>query len=57
MIVRLWDISTKSIVDCEKTPDVITSLKFSPDGNKLLVGLFKGQCSVFSVNSTKYLNY
>lgn len=54
MMARLWDISTETIVDWQKTSDVITSLSFSPNGKKLLVGIYKGQCFVFSCNSLKY---
>ncbi len=54
MIARLWSVSSRKIVDWQKTPEYITSLKFSPDGRKLLVGLFKGQCFIFSLDSFKY---
>ncbi len=53
MIARLWSIPTQKIVDWQKTPEVITSMKFSPDGRKLLVGMFKGQCFIFSLDSLK----
>lgn len=54
MMIRLWNIPTDTIVDWQKTSDIITSLQFSPDGRKLLVGVFKGQCFVFSCNSFKF---
>jgi len=54
MMVRLWNVPTGNIVDWQKTADVITSLQFSPDARKLLVGVYKGQCFVFSFNSHKY---
>jgi len=53
MIIRLWDISQGIVVDWQRTLDVITSLRISPDGTKLLAGLYKGQCFVFSLDSFK----
>ena len=53
MITRLWSIPDAAIVDWQKTSDVITSVQFSPDASKLLVGLYKGQCLVYSVDSLK----
>lgn len=53
MIVRLWSLSSQSIVDWQKTSDIITSVKFSPDGKKLLVGLYKGICPVYSQENLK----
>jgi len=57
MIVRLWSIAKKTIVDYQKTPDIITSVRFSPDGTKLIAGLFKGQCSIFSLKNNTLSYY
>ncbi len=54
MIARLWSTQTESIVDWQKASDVITSMNFSPDGRRLLLGLYKGQCLVFAVDSFKF---
>lgn len=54
MMVRLWHIPDEAIVDWQKTADMITSVQFSPDGRKLLVGIFKGQCYVFAFDSYKF---
>jgi len=53
MICRIWSIQTANILDWQKSSDVITSLKFSPDAKKLLVGLYKGQCLVYSLDNFK----
>lgn len=54
MMIRLWKIPTETIVDWQKTADIITSLQFSPDGRRLLVGVFKGQCFVFACDAFKF---
>jgi len=56
MIIRLWDISSSTIIDYQNTPDIVTSMQFSPDGRKLLVGLYKGQCFIFTIDSLKYFS-
>ncbi len=53
MIVRLWDVQAECVIDWQKTSHIITSLKFSPDGQKLLVGLYKGNCAVYAVEDMK----
>jgi len=55
MMVRLWNIPTGKIIDWQKTADIITSVQFSPNGKKLLVGVFKGQCFVFLYEPFKFL--
>jgi hypothetical protein len=54
MMVRLWSIRGNAIVDYQKTNDIITSLKVAPDGLRLLAGLYKGQCVVFTLDGPKY---
>ena len=53
-VVRLWNTRAKAIVDYQNTKDIITSLKVAPDGSRLLVGLYKGQCMVFTLDGQKY---
>jgi WD40 repeat protein len=55
MMARLWNIPTGKIIDWQKTTDFITSVQFSPNSKKLLVGVFKGQCFVFSYEPFKFL--
>ena len=55
MITRLWSIQKKAVVDWQKASDIIISIKFSPDATKILVGLYKGKCLVYSINSNKLL--
>jgi WD40 repeat protein len=51
-IIRLWDIAKASIISYVKISDNITSMKFSPDGKKLLAGSFKGRCYVYSLEKS-----
>lgn len=53
MTARLWSIQSKMVVDWQKTTDIITAIKFSPDATRLVVGLYKGKCAVYSVDSAK----
>lgn len=53
MTVCLWSIQSKTVVDWQKTTDVITAIKFSPDATKLVVGLYRGKCSIYLVDSLK----
>jgi WD40 repeat protein len=51
--IRLWNIENEEAVHEENTTDFITSIKISPDGQKLLVGLFKGMCFVYHIDQEK----
>jgi len=53
MTACLWSIQSKAVIDWQKTTDIITAIQFSPDATNLLVGLYKGKCAVYSVDSAK----
>jgi len=53
MIIRLWNINTKSIVDWTKTQELITAIQCSPDAKRICVGLYKGQCIIYYLQQDK----
>jgi len=53
MTIRIWSIETQEVVEWQKANDVITSLRFSPKGNKLVAGLYKGKCLVYTYTDEK----
>ena len=44
--LRVWSIPESHVAAWATTPEMITSVCFSPTGNQALAGLFNGQVSV-----------
>ena len=52
--LRLWSIPDGRVKEWAQTPDVITSLRFTPDGKYAVAGLFRGQVYFYDVDGLKY---
>jgi len=46
-VIRLWNLSKGSVSHWHQTPEIISSLQFSNNGDKLVVGLVNGVCQVY----------
>lgn len=53
--VRVWNIKQKRVIDWQQTTHYITTLKFTPEGDKLFVGLVNGDVIIYdsTANSEK----
>lgn len=50
-ITRIWSIKHKTVVDWVEIKDVISSVSYSLDGERLVVGTLKGLIMVFDTTS------
>lgn len=49
-IVRVWNAMNRKVLDWQQTSNYITTLSFSENGEKLLVGLVNGDVIVYDAN-------
>ncbi|KAL3781735.1 hypothetical protein ACHAWO_002937 [Cyclotella atomus] len=52
--LRLWSITDGRVKDWAQTPDVITAVRFTPDGRYAVAGLFRGQVYFYDSDGLKY---
>jgi len=52
--LRLWSIPDGRVIDWAQTPDIITSAKFTPNGNFVVAGLINGQVYLYSTEGMRY---
>lgn len=52
--LRLWDITDGLVKEWSQAPDVITAVRYTPDGKYAVVGLFQGQVYFYEADRLKY---
>jgi WD40 repeat protein len=52
--LRLWSITDGRVKDWAQAPDVITAVRFTPDGKYAVAGLFRGQVYFYDSDGLKY---
>jgi WD40 repeat protein len=52
--LRLWSITDGRVKDWAQAPDVITAVRFTPDGRYAVAGLFRGQVYFYDSDGLKY---
>ncbi len=46
--IRIWSISSKTLLEYINLKDYITAISFSPTGDMIVVGTHNGKCSVYN---------
>ncbi|KAL7519335.1 hypothetical protein ACHAWX_004103 [Stephanocyclus meneghinianus] len=52
--LRMWSITDGRVKDWAQAPDVITAVRFTPDGKYAVAGLFRGQVYFYESDGLKY---
>lgn len=52
--LRLWDITDGLVKEWSQAPDVITAVRYTPDGKYAVAGLFQGQVYFYEADRLKY---
>ena len=55
--LRLWNITDGRVKDWAQAPDVITAVRFTPDGKYAVAGLFRGQVYFYDSDGLKYCKF
>jgi WD40 repeat protein len=55
--LRMWSITDGRVKDWAQAPDVITAVRFTPDGKYVVGGLFRGQVYFYLSDGLKYCEF
>ncbi|CAH9108021.1 unnamed protein product [Cuscuta epithymum] len=51
--VRIWSIPDRQVVDWNDLHEMITAASYTPDGQRALVGSYKGSCHLYNTSENK----